>query len=86
MHDAMNDLSAALTPSPEFVLGPRRLVAWAIITACLVVIQTTVKILPQQSPIRIFVSGATQTLRGALTMNRVVAAPAPSSPSIARGS
>ena len=78
MQEAMHSLSDAMTPPPEMMLGPRRILAWCILAVCVVVMRLAVKLLPHTSPLRIFVEGSTAMMRDAVSPSRYFSAPAPS--------
>jgi hypothetical protein len=86
MQDALSSILELLTPPQEAMLGPRRLLAWLVIASCLTGIRVAVRILPRNSPMRIFLDGTTQTLREAARLGRFVAAPAPDRQATLRGS
>src|SRR5512146_2937104 len=60
MHESLQDL----IPPDAMMLGPRRLAAWCIIAMCLVALRFSVRLLPRESPVRIFIEGSTALMRG----------------------
>ena len=80
MHDAMNSLADSVTPPPEMLLGPRRLVAWIILATCIVLMRLSIRLLPRMSPFRIFVEGSTSMMLDAVSPRRLLSAPAPTTP------